>query len=194
MDEVKKKLFRVMKVLEETERRIEIIRQKMDELEQAGMTSARLHWRKDRRGEPKILELLHSTRSEYYRQNGRRRQYVGTDDVAIAEARQKVERYRLHQKLNRQRKKLERKSQEIRRAIDSLEMLTFEYRQQPLGTVGTGFSEKNGSMSPELTDVTTKMVSPQDMSPQDVLEYFSRSPVLAGLVDDLKDCPAFRDG
>lgn len=112
------------------ERRVKRGYLEMEQLLDAGLTDASLHWRKDARGERTILELLHPTGSPYETQNGRRREYIGKDPQKIAEAKARVDRYHQYQMLQQKVRSDESELVTIKHRIDALEMMALAVQQE----------------------------------------------------------------
>jgi hypothetical protein len=151
------------------------------------MSNASLHWRRDRAGNRTMLELVHPSGSDYERANGRRREYIGTDPGNVAQARQRIKNYDEYQKLEYLRREATRQAQRIRGIIRQLALVT-------LGEQAKLWGQTESDSAPiHANDVTTGCtVSPQDMSPQDVLNYFENSPSLCVHADDLRQSPPWK--
>lgn len=149
------------------------IEKQLAELEQAGMTSATIHTRSDNGG----MELLHPTGSDYERQTGRRREYIGKKPEAQQAAHERVKRYHEYKKLKGEWSKQAAKRVEIYRQIERLELTALGKQAKFFSEVGTSTSSKNPGLVP--TDYTR-------LTPAQVIEYFRRSPILAGMADDVQ--------
>jgi len=216
--DVVEQFARVLKTLVELESQADYLEAKLEAMAALPMTNATVHWRKDRNGEPTILELLHATGSEYEQETGRRREYIGKDQEKIAEAKAARKRYKEHQELQRQIREIQSEARSIRYQLDRLE-LTANAEQTTMwgqensrprknpheprgqGSWGQSFEGPERQVSPQSDP--DPGVSPQnwgqkppassgELSPQDVLDYFQQSPILKGYADDLGKLPAFR--
>lgn len=107
---------------------LETIDQKMTKLKQQGMTTARPYWmrRNDPDGKPDQLELTHSQNSDYCKQHGTRREYIGVKPEKIKEALARVDRQYRYSGLRDEYRKLHRKIEGIERQFKILEAITFE--------------------------------------------------------------------
>lgn len=145
----------------------------MAELEKLGFCNATIHFRSDNGG----MELIHPTGSEYEHLNGRRREYIGKKSDLQAEARARVERWQKHRDLRIELKKTQNKISEIEHRIESLQMAALGKQTRLFSELGTAH------------ELASKAAVPKDwnwLTPQMVIDYFDKSPILAGLVDDVK--------
>jgi len=102
------------------------IQAEIKELEELGVTEATPHWRqKETNGKAAMLELIHSTGSEYEKRTGRRREYIGTDPDKIQVTLSCVKRYGRYRQLNIDLVDKERHVYRVEKGIDQLERLAF---------------------------------------------------------------------
>jgi hypothetical protein len=149
------------------------IEKQMAALEQAGMVNATVHTRSDNGG----MELLHPTGSDYERQTGRRREYVGKKPEAQQAAQDRVNRYHEYHKLKNEWSKQASRRIEIYRQIERLELAA-------LGKQAKLFSD----MGTDQTTAAARIV-PIDynrLTHTQVIDYFRRSPDLAAIADDVQ--------
>lgn len=179
-EELAKRLVTVLELLARLEEEAEATQAKIAKLKQSNMTDATIHWRKDRNGEASLMELLHHQDSDYHKQTGRRREYVGNDPQRIEEARERVRKFHKYQTLREEERVLTAKAQNIRRWIKQLEYQAFGEKQ----TWGHEAPTAVDLVSPQQNGLDD--ASPQGMSPQDVVDYFQQSEVLKYLAPDLK--------
>ncbi len=147
------------------------ISQQMNELQQAGMSAATLHIRSDNGA----MELLHPTGSEYEKKHNRRREYVGKKLKAQEEAQDRISRWEEYRKL---KDELGSKREAIR---------LIEYRVEYLLMAALGKQAKLFSDVGTNQAYQVSQIVPTDwrwLTPKMVIEYFKRSPVLAGIADD----------
>lgn len=114
------RLMAVCDKLEELYHEANTIKSEMSQLEDQGMVCAKAHWPKDK---PGAMELLYSTQSEYYKKNGRRRQYIGKDKQKIAEAKAAITRWHEHRDLRGQLSDVKSKIYDIENGIKRLERI-----------------------------------------------------------------------
>lgn len=86
----------------ELEASIQAIDTHMAELQAAGLIYATEHWRKDGSGKPKFMYLLYPSRAG----EKRRRDYIGSDDAKVAQARAGMERAKEFDRLANQQRQL----------------------------------------------------------------------------------------
>lgn len=200
-EELANSLFEVLHKLADLEEQQTALQAKITALEARPMTDASPHWRKDRDGQPTILELIHRTGSTYEQANSRRREYIGKDPDKIAEARERRKRFKQHRELKRQLYDTEYQATRIRRGIKQLALLANEAEQKPLWgqnqahqvdqvsppeTWGQGIDAGSSQASPQMG---TPGLSPQEeMSPSDVISSFEKSdsPFIRSLAKDLR--------
>jgi len=149
------------------------IENQLAELEQAGMTNATIHKRSDNGA----MELLHPTGSDYERQTGRRREYIGKKPEAQQAAQERVKRYNEYLKLKSEWSKQATKRIEINRQIERLELTALGKQAKLFSEVGTQVGGQVERFVP--IDYTR-------LTPAQVIEYFRRSPILAGMADDVQ--------
>lgn len=149
------------------------IEKQMAALEQAGMTNATVHTRRDNGG----MELLHSTGSDYEKQTGRRREYIGKKVEAQQVAQDRVNRYHEYQKLKSEWSKQAERRVEIYRQIERLEITALGKQAKLFSDMGTGQTEPACGRVP---------IDYNRLTPAQVIEYFRRSPILAGMADDVQ--------
>lgn len=171
------------------------IRAIISDLESKPITDAREHWRADRNGEYTILELLHSTDSQYFHETGRRREYIGKDPAKIAAAREARERHNEIARAKGLWKTTDDKIRGILRYFERLEYFAIgkqsSFLGEGYGDVGT--SENGGDITGPASEQISRNASPQDMSPQDVADYFRDSEALKPHYQDLRKSPAFSE-
>lgn len=99
----------------------------IEQLEGQGITSANVYWirKNDPDGKPDQLELTHPIGSQYYRQNGTRREYVGVKPEKIAAALASIDRFEQHQQLKTQHRRVVSQINSIKHQVNRLEMLAF---------------------------------------------------------------------
>lgn len=149
------------------------ISQQMAELQQAGMSAATIHIRSDNGA----IELLHPTGSEYEKEHGRRREYVGKKPKAQEEAQDKISRWEKYREL-----KNELASK--REAIHLIEYRIEYLLMAALGKQAKLFSDVGTNQASQV-----RQIVPTDwrwLTPNMVIEYFKRSPILAGIADDVE--------
>lgn len=145
----------------------------MRQLEQAGIVNATIHTRSDNGG----LELLHPVGSDYEREHGRRREYIGKKPEAQAAARGRVLRYQQHSQLKHECQKTIEQIKIIERRIDALEQAAFGRQAKLFSEMGTVPSSPPDFYVPKDWNWLT---------PQMVIDYFKQSPVLATMADDVQ--------
>ena len=102
------------------------IQAEIKELEELGVSEATPHWRqKETNGKAAMLELIHSTGSEYEKRTGRRREYIGTDPDKIQATLSCVKRYLAIQATKLDLVDKERHVYRVEKGIDQLERLAF---------------------------------------------------------------------
>jgi hypothetical protein len=102
------------------------IQAEIKELEELGVTEATPHWRqKETNGKSAMLELIHSTGSEYEKRTGRRRKYIGTDPDKIQATLSYVKRYGRYRQLNIDLVDKDSHVYRVEKGIDQLERLAF---------------------------------------------------------------------
>jgi hypothetical protein len=141
---------------------------KVSELKQAGVTDATIHWRSDN----SAMELLHPSNSEYARKHGRRREYVGKDTFNQRDAKERVERY---QQLKLAVARLEDLRQKKNLIVSMIGRLELQLFGQQLN-MGIDAGSRWGGLVPTLAAET----------PQQVIDYFKRSPDLCSMADDVE--------
>lgn len=149
------------------------ITEQMTALQSQGMSNATIHIRSDN----DAMELLHPTGSEYEVSNNRRREYVGKKPEAQEAARARVQRFADHQNLGGQLHKTREKIRDIERQIDRLHMIAKGGQAKLFSEMGTP-----GALA------SSKRV-PKDwhwLTPQMVIDYFSQSPDLVEMYEDVK--------
>lgn len=149
------------------------IEKQLADLEQAGMTNATIHTRSDNGG----MELLHPTGSDYEKQTGRRREYIGKKPEAQQAAQDRVIRYHEYQKLKSEWSKQAARRIEIYRQVERLELAALGRQAKLFSDMGTKRADQVGRIVP--IDYTR-------LTPAQVIEYFRRSPILAGMADDVQ--------
>lgn len=149
------------------------IEQQMVELQQAGMTSATIHIRSDNGG----MELLHSSGSDYEKQNGRRREYVGKKPEAQEEARARRRRFTEHERLKGELGSKREAIRLIEYRIEYLLMAALGKQAKLFSDVGT--NRAAAAPAPVPTDWRW-------LTPKVVIEYFKRSPILAEIAGDVE--------
>lgn len=145
----------------------------MGTIERLGMTNATIHKRSDNGG----MELLHPTGSDYERQTGRRREYIGKKPEAQQAAQERVNRYHEYCKLKNEWSKQAERRVQIYRQIERLEITALGKQAKFFSEVGTNRADQVERIVP--TDYTR-------LTPAQVVEYFRRSPILAGIADDVE--------
>lgn len=153
---------------------IETITQEMAQLESAGMTSATIHVRSDNGG----MELLHHSGSDYERQTGRRREYVGKNPDKQLEAKCRVKRYETYRTLKAELAVMQEKLRNIEYQVSRLEMVALGKQAKLFSNVGT---DQPAAAAPAV---------PTDwnwLTPKMVIEYFKGSPILAAVAGDVED-------
>lgn len=141
---------------------------KLDELSQAGMSQATIHIRSDNGG----MELLHPSNSTYEHEHGRRREYIGKDPIKQREARDRVERYQMSEQLRQDIKRMNNIISTVNRSVSHIELQLFG-RQTEMGIAQPGAGSAPGKLDPIPDD------------PAEIVKYFSQSPVLSYMADDL---------
>lgn len=149
------------------------IEQQMKELERAGMVKATIHTRSDNGG----MELLHPTGSDYEKQTGRRREYIGKKPEAQRAAKARVERFHQHYTLKGELGRVTQRIKDIEHQISLLEMSALGRQAELFSEVGTTCSPD--AAGPVPTDYNR-------LTPQMVIDYFKRSPILAAMADDVQ--------
>jgi hypothetical protein len=149
------------------------ISQQMAELQQAGMSAATPHTRSDNGA----MELLHPTGSEYEKEHGRRREYVGKKPKAQEEAQDKISRWEKYRKLKDELASKREAIHLIEYRIEYLLMAALGKQAKLFSDVGTNA----GSQQPQVVPTDWNWLTPKI-----VIEYFKRSPVLAAIADDVE--------
>lgn len=160
----------------------------LSELKDQPITDANEHWRADRNGDNTILELLHSTDSAYFKETGRRREYIGKDPARIAAAREARQRYNRVNKINSQLVTIDDKARGILRYFERLEYFALGMQKSLWGQ-----DKNSGDRSAPASPRIAAGLSPQDLSPQDIADYFKNSEALHPHYDDLRKVPAFSE-
>ena len=149
------------------------VEKQMAELEQAGMVNATVHTRRDNGG----MELLHPTGSDYEKQTGRRREYIGKKPEAQQAAQDRINRYHEYQKLKNEWSKQAARRIEIYRQIERLELAALGKQAKLFSDMGTKHSDQ---VKPNVP------IDYNRLTPAQVIEYFRRSPDLAAMADDVQ--------
>jgi len=149
------------------------ITEQMTALQEQGMSNATIHIRSDN----DAMELLHPTGSSYEVSNGRRREYVGKKPEAQELARSRVQRFADHQTLGGQLHKTREKIRDIERQIERLHMAAKGGQAKLFSEMGTALP--GGRRQPVPKDWNW-------LSPQMVIDYFSQSPDLVEMYEDVK--------
>lgn len=118
------KIGNIQKQLSRLHQRVISIDVKMAQLEAQGMTNARPHWMRKDDHKPDQLELTHKINSDYYKQNNTRREYIGVKPDKIEDALARVQRYKQHNTLKQELRKLQEHIGAIERQIKNLEYVT----------------------------------------------------------------------
>lgn len=142
-------------------------------LEEKGITNATIHTRADNGG----MELIHPTGSEYERQTGRRREYIGKKPGMQDAAIHRVRRWKEHKELRSQLRQQESRLAEIERKVSMLEMTALGKQTRLFSELGTAGQLVRDPAVPNNFDWLT---------PQMVIDYFHKSPILAGMADDVE--------
>jgi len=142
-------------------------------IERLGITNATIHTRSDNGG----MELLHQAGSDYQKKTGRRREYIGKKPEAQDEAKARIERFQTYQKLKREWSEQAAKRIEIYRQIERLELIALGKQAKLFSEVGTNRADQVGRIVP---------IDYNRLTPAQVIEYFRRSPILAGIADDVQ--------
>lgn len=145
----------------------------MAELQQAGMSNATIHTRSDNGG----MELLHPVGSDYEREHGRRREYIGKKPEAQEAAKAKVQRWHKHNALKTEWQTISSRCIEIERQIGRLETIALGRQAKLFSEMGTVPGSAAGKSVPKDYSWLT---------PQMVIDYFKRSPILSGMADDVQ--------
>lgn len=149
------------------------IRQQMAELQQAGMSAATIHVRSDNGA----IELLHPTGSEYEKEHGRRREYVGKKLKAQEEAQEKISRWEEYRKLKDELASKREAIHLIEYRIEYLLMAALGKQAKLFSDVGTTAS----SRQPQIVPTDWRWLTPRM-----VIDYFKRSPILAEIAGDVE--------
>jgi len=108
------------------------IKQTMADLEAQGLINAQIYWMRkdDADGKPDQLELTHSTKSDYYRQHGTRREYIGVKPDKIKAALDGIERNRQFLQLDQDLKHINNRLYLIDRLFRNLRLHTMAKQKQ----------------------------------------------------------------
>lgn len=142
-------------------------------LEEQGISNATIHTRADNGG----MELIHPTGSDYERQTGRRREYIGKKPGMQEAATARVRRWKEHSELKGQLRQREGRLAEIERKVFLLEMAALGKQTRLFSELGTAVELARLPAVPNNFDWLT---------PQMVIDYFHKSPILAGMADDVE--------
>lgn len=96
----------------------------IERLRVKGVTQASAYWMRkdDPSGKPDQLELTHSIDSDYYRENGTRREYIGVKTDKIEAALARIERGQRVEELSNELRRKQKELQQIERQIRMLEL------------------------------------------------------------------------
>lgn len=145
---------------------------KVAQLKQAGVTEATIHWRSDN----SAMELLHPSNSDYARKNGRRREYIGKDTFNQRDAKERVERYQ-------ELKLAEARLEDLRQKKNLLVSMIGRMELQLFGKqLKTGMDD--GSAAKRRVGIVPTLAA--DKTPEEVIDYFYKSPDLVSIADDVK--------
>jgi hypothetical protein len=127
MTDITERLISIAHRLDELKQEQAAIQAEINELQRLGVTDATPHWRRKetKYGKAAMLELIHSTGSAYEQRTGRRREYIGTDQVKIQAVLDCVKRYGRFRSLNLDLRDKERHVYRVEKGIDQLERLAF---------------------------------------------------------------------
>ena len=102
------------------------IQQNLNAREGQGLVSAKPYWiRKNDPHKPDQLELTHSTHSDYYKQYGTRREYIGVKPKRIKAVLDGINRYHQYVELKSEAREIERKIRLINIGFENLRMNIF---------------------------------------------------------------------